>query len=285
MRILHIVCLMALVLCLPLTADKATDQPPENQRALKTALAIQAQLTKLVAKVRPAYVMIGGGSGVLISPDGFMLTNHHVAGSRKQWTVLLPDRRRFTADMVGTDPRGDLSLLKLRKAKNLPCVPLGDSDKVRPGQWCIAIGNPWMVGRADGQPSVSLGIVSATHVYRGNYTDAIQTDAPINPGNSGGPLITMAGKLIGINGQVAVRFGTDRINSGIGFAIPSNQIKNFLAKMKSAKGGQVDHGVLAGVGIDSTYRGGTGARVMRVEPNSSAHAAGLRKGDRIIEVE
>jgi len=286
MRMLKLTLIALLVVCLPLgLAADNTDEAPKKEQALKTALAIQAQLTKLVARVRPAYVMIGGGSGVLISADGYMLTNHHVAGRKKKWTVTLPSRKRYVADVVGKDSRGDLCLLKFRNAKNLPFVPLGDSDALRHGQWVVAIGNPWMVGRADNQPTVSVGIVSATHVYRGNYTDAIQTDAAINPGNSGGPLINMAGELVGINGQVAVRWGTDRINSGIGFAIPSNQIKNFMAKMKAAKGGDVPHGTLAGVRLDGTYHNGTGAKVTSVDSKSGAFAGGLRGGDRIVEVE
>ena len=146
MRMLKLTLIALLVVCLPLgLAADNTDEAPKKEQALKTALAIQAQLTKLVARVRPAYVMIGGGSGVLISADGYMLTNHHVAGRKKKWTVTLPSRKRYVADVVGKDSRGDLCLLKFRNAKNLPFVPLGDSDALRHGQWVVAIGNPWMV--------------------------------------------------------------------------------------------------------------------------------------------
>lgn len=261
---------------------QGTDGEIDDAKALATALQLEKQIVDVVAKVRAAYVMIGGGSGVLISADGWMLTNNHVIGRTRKFKVRIPDGRTFDAVVTGTDQLGDLAVLKLQNAKDLPHLAIGDSDTLRPGQRVIAVGNPWMAGRADGQPTVSMGVVSAIHVFRQNYSDAIQTDAPINPGNSGGPLITMDGKLIGINGQVRVRFGTDRVNTGAGYAIPANQIKRFLEKMKTAGGRDVGHGQLAGVSLSQAYYDGDGVQVQRVAAGSPAEKAGLKAGDRII---
>ncbi len=252
--------------------------------ALSRAKEIEKEIVEIVTKISPAYVVIGGGSGVVISADGWMLTNHHVAGSKKPgdyWRIKLPggqSGKRYRAKMVGTDPRGDISVLKIEADHPLPFCPLADSDAVRVGDPVIALGNPFGFAQ-DASPTVTLGVVSATHRYQGGYSDAIQVDAPINPGNSGGPSLNLQGQVIGINGRVAVRFG-NRVNTGVGYAIPANQIKNFMAKFKA--GGVVEHGFLGGVTFRDHEKGNDGARVARVRPGTSAAQAGLKVGDIIV---
>lgn len=238
--------LVAIALALPARAE---DAPPlllegdhhagAEDDALKAALRLEKLIESTAARVVPAFVFVGGGSGVLISSDGWFLTNHHVAGERPDWQVTLPGGFIYKAEVVGYDVSGDICLCKIKNAKDLPYVELGDSDVIRPGEGVIAVGNPFMLGSMDFQPTVSFGVVSAMHRFQQNYADAIQTDAAVNPGNSGGPLFTIDGKLIGINGRIDTRF-RNRVNTGIGLAIPINQIKNFMRVLK--KGGYVRHG-------------------------------------------
>lgn len=274
--------IVSLALPFVLAGSVAFAGEDSDARAAAWAKGTEAQLIDLVAKISPAYVVIGGGSGVCISPDGWMLTNHHVAGSKKPgdvWSVKMPGRKILKATMVGTDPRGDISVLKIESDEPLPFVPLGDSDSLVAGDMVIALGNPFGFAK-DATPTVTLGVVSATHRFQGGYSDAIQVDAPINPGNSGGPSISLKGEVIGINGRVAVRFG-NRVNTGVGYAIPANQIKNFMKAFKA--GGVVKHGFLGGVNFADSKLGNAGARVNQVKAGTSAAGAGLKKDDLIIE--
>jgi S1-C subfamily serine protease len=251
------------------------------------ASEVDKDLAAAIKRVIPTYIFVGGGSGVAISPDGYILTNDHVAGKARIWKVRQAGGRVWIADLVGTDPIGDVALLKIRGASNVPFAPMGDSDAVRVGQTVIAVGNPFMLGMTDDAPTVTTGVVSATNRFQGNYSDAIQTDAAINPGNSGGPLLTLDGKLVGINGRISTRFGT-RSNTGIGYAISINQIKRFLPALKSAKGGRVHHGTVRGLALRpfNPNRGGVDkAIVARVAPGSTAEKAGFQPGDRILSLE
>lgn len=259
--------------------DKSEDKLPQKVSKLQKAVI------KAVKHVSPCFVVIGGGSGVVISSDGYMLTNHHVAGSRpigEDWRVKLPSGKIYSATMIGTDPQGDISLLKiqLKKGEALQYVPFGDSDKCRVGQWVIALGNPWGFAK-DSSPTVTLGLISAANRYRGNYGDAIQTDTPINAGNSGGPLIDIKGRLVGINGSITTRHGV-KVNSGAGYAISVNQIKRFLPTLK--KGGVVAHAALNGVRVGNTDIGGNGALISRVTNDSTADKAGFKRGDVVVAV-
>jgi len=247
---------------------------------IKTARAQEAARIAVIDKVSKTFVAIGGGSGVIVSSDGLILTNHHVAGSRpvgSTWIVTRPGGIFERAKILGTDPRGDITLLKMEKSGPYPFVEFGDSDAIEVGQAVIALGNPFGFSK-DGTPNVTVGLISATHRFQGGYSDAIQTDTAINPGNSGGPLIDFQGRLLGINGRIAVRFGT-RANTGIGYAIPTNQIKAFMPQLKE---GQVGHGVVRGLSMEDTRAGGKGARVSRVRSGSGAAAAGFKTGDVII---
>lgn len=259
--------------------DKTTEKLPEKVSKLQKAVI------KAVKHVSPCFVVIGGGSGVVISADGYMLTNHHVAGSRpigEDWRIKLPSGKIYSAEMIGTDPQGDISLLKIRlkKGQSLQYVPFGNSDKCRVGQWVIALGNPWGFAK-DSTPTVTLGLISAANRYRGNYGDAIQTDTPINAGNSGGPLIDIKGRLVGINGSITTRHGV-KVNSGAGYAISVNQIKRFLPTLK--KGGVVSHAALNGLRVGNTDIGGNGALISRVSNGTTASKAGFKKNDVVVAV-
>lgn len=265
--------LAAALLAAPASAQSLQDD-------IATARAQEAARIAVIDKVSKTFVAIGGGSGVIISSDGLILTNHHVAGSRpvgSTWIVTRPGGVFERAKILGTDPRGDITLLKMENNGPYPFVEMGDSDAIEVGQAVIALGNPFGFSK-DGTPNVTVGLISATHRFQGGYSDAIQTDTAINPGNSGGPLIDFQGRLLGINGRIAVRFGT-RANTGIGYAIPTNQIKAFLPQLKE---GQVGHGVVRGLSMEDTPAGGKGARVSRVRSGSGAAAAGFKTGDVII---
>jgi serine protease Do len=253
----------------------------------------QQKVRACVEKVRPAYVFFGQGSGVCVSPDGWVLTNYHVAGNRPGQRVRFPGGRAFTADVVGWDVHGDISLCRIRDAKDLPFCELGDSDALRVGQTVIAVGNPFMLGSRNWEPTVTMGIVSALHRYMDNpgYFDAIQTDAQINPGNSGGPLLTLEGKVAGINGRIDIRRFVSRVNTGIGYAIPANQIRRYLEAFKA--GGRVHEGCIEGITVgecgDPRYEGvgeyGDGVFVAGVAEDTPADRAGFETGDIVVEVE
>ena len=227
----------------------------------------------------------GTGSGVIISADGFILTNNHVAGDADQINVKLADGRELKAKLVGKDSETDLAVVKI-DAQGLPFAKLGDSDKLEQGEWVIALGSPFGL-----QQTMTAGIVSATGrdlgVAAGQFTNFIQTDASINPGNSGGPLINMQGEVVGINSMIFSQTGA---SAGIGFAIPSNLATKVYAQL--IKSGKVTRGYL-GVFLQAVspslaktvgYTGTDGAVVGDFSKEfSPAEKAGLRTGDVIVE--
>jgi serine protease Do len=263
-------------------ANAAVFAASESEAATKAlALRVEDELTRVIDRANAAFVFIGGGSGILVSADGYVLTNHHVAGDRKQWAVRIFGREDLVvADLIGTDPVGDLALLKIRNGKDLPFIEFGDMSRVRVGQQVLAVGDPFKLAEMDGPPSVSLGTVSALHRYQGNYSDAIQTDCAINPGNSGGPMLALDGTLIGITGQIISRFGANA------YAIPVDQILRFYPMLKSANGGIVYHAAIPeGINFVNKVDESQAATVDKVEANSAGALAGFQAGDRVVSVD
>jgi Do/DeqQ family serine protease len=222
----------------------------------------------------------GLGSGVIISTDGYILTNHHVIDGAEQIKVDLNDNRTIDAKVVGSDPPSDLAVLKI-DATNLPVLALGDSDKVRVGDVVLAIGNPLGIGQ-----TVTMGIISAkgrqTGLSSGAFEDFLQTDAPINQGNSGGALVSTNSELIGINSQILSPSGG---SIGIGFAIPSNMartVTDTLVKTGKVRRGQLGITVVRANSDPAKALGikeSKGVVVALVQPGSAADRAGLKKGD------
>jgi len=246
-----------------------------------------ADLTELCVQVRPAFVFIAGGSGVIVRPDGLMLTNDHVIGPKRSFTVRIGDGRSFRARLLGRDPHGDLAALELElpEGETVPWLPLGDSEALRVGDEVVAVGNPFALGVLDQSPTFTVGIVSALHHTQGTYTECIVTDAELNPGNSGGPLVTMAGEVVGINGQISTRFGL-RSNTGLGFAISSRQVRLWLPRLEVAGGDEVRHARLAGLEWEPADRTAAESVLVKdVADGSPAAAAGFRPGDRIVSLD
>jgi len=220
------------------------------------------------------------GSGVIVSPDGYILTNHHVIDGAEQIKVDLNDNRTVDAKVVGSDAPSDLAVLKIN-VNNLPVLRLGDSERVRVGDIALAVGNPLGVGQ-----TVTMGIISAkgrsSRLSDGSFEDFLQTDAPINQGNSGGALVNTNGELVGINSQILSRTGG---SIGIGFAIPSNMARDVMDQL--IKTGKVRRGRL-GVGIQAItpdiaaslgLNNTRGVLVREVEQGTPADRAGLKQGD------
>jgi serine protease Do len=223
------------------------------------------------------------GSGFIISADGYVLTNNHVVDGADEILIKLSDRRELDAKVIGTDKESDVALLKVN-ATGLPTVPIGDSGKLRPGQWVVAIGSPFGLDH-----SITHGVVS--YVGRSNggaeqqYVPFIQTDVPINRGNSGGPLFNLDGQVVGINSQI---FSNTGGYMGVSFAIPINVAMNTVEQLKSS--GHVSRGMI-GVGIQAITRdfaktlglpNTSGALVLSVTPGSGADKADIRVQDVIL---
>jgi serine protease Do len=231
------------------------------------------------------------GSGFIISSDGYILTNDHVAGNAKEITVTLTSGGKYPARLVGTDLVSDISLLKI-DAKNLPSLRLGNSDEVITGEWVIALGNPFGLFDISDKPTVTVGVVSATgmnlraqegRVYRG----MIQTDAAINSGNSGGPLVNTSGEVIGVN---AVIFTPNQGSIGLGFAIPINRVKTIVAELK--RSGRIEREYWTGLEIQpvdrriARYFGldrATGVIISDIKGGSPAERSGFKVGDILLE--
>lgn len=226
----------------------------------------------------------GAGSGVVISPDGFALTNYHVVEQLGVWMKCgMNDGGFYDAVLVGLDPVGDVALIKLFGRDDFPHASLGDSNVVRIGDWVYVVGNPFLLAD-DFHPTVTYGIVSGTHRYQYpagtllEYADCIQTDAAINPGNSGGPLFNSDGELIGINGRASFE-KRGRINVGVGYAISINQIKKFLGGLKAGR--IMDHASMGAiVADDSSGR----PSVVDILEASDSFRRGLRLDDEIIRL-
>ncbi|HUU28530.1 MAG TPA: DegQ family serine endoprotease [archaeon] len=228
----------------------------------------------------------GVGSGVIVSKDGYILTNNHVVEGADDLTVSLSDKREFQAKIVGTDPPSDIAVIKLVDAKDLPVAYLGDSEKLRIGEWVMAIGSPYKLSE-----TVTLGIVSAlgreTGVGISQYENFIQTDAAINPGNSGGALVNLDGAVVGIN---AVIFSQTGGSQGIGFAIPINMAKQVMDLLITE--GRVSRGWLgvyiqdidSDIAKELNVKPGIGVLIPDVQKDTPAEKAGIKPYDIITRV-
>jgi len=222
----------------------------------------------------------GVGSGFILSADGYVMTNAHVVDGADEVFVTLTDKREFKAKVLGADARTDVAVLKIEGA-NLPFLLMGDSDKIRAGEWVIAIGSPFNL-----ENTVTAGIISAKSRDTGEYLNFIQSDVAVNPGNSGGPLINMRGEVIGINSQIATLSGG---SNGISFAVPINEAMRVSEQLKKTgkvtRGrigvqiGEVSKEVAESLGLKSAQ----GAEVSLVEPGGPADKAGIKAGDIILK--
>jgi S1-C subfamily serine protease len=273
---------------------EGSEAPTELERLRE----LEKTVTGTIESAKGAFVFIEGGSGFLISQDGYVLTNAHVVAERvargmKSFLVQKTGGRSFQADIRGYDPEGDVALLQLKEKPDAAPLELGDSERLKVGEEVIALGDPFLIASEnlfldkpppDYEPSASLGIVSALHRYSDTYTDAIQVDVAVNRGNSGGPLLTLDGKVVGINGKIETRFEFG-INTGVGYAIPSSQIQRFIEPLKSAGGGIVRHGTIFGLVPAERADGKAGLPVERVDTGSLAEKAGVKTGDLILSIE
>lgn len=280
--LLSINILLLFVFALPDLLASA-DEPAADWQSL------EKRRIETIERIRPTVAAIfplsgeGGGSGVLISSDGFCVTNYHVVqpcGTAAK--VGLNDGKLYDAVVVGIDPVGDVALIQLLGRSDFPFARLGDSDTVRQGDSVLVLGNPFVLAD-DFQPSASFGIVSGVHRYQYpadtllEYADCIQTDASVNPGNSGGPMFNLAGEVVGINGRCSFD-KRGRVNVGVGYAISINQIKRFLPFLKAGR--LCDHATLGAIAAaDSSGR----PTIDTISLRSSIWEQGLRQGDVILQ--
>jgi len=259
---------------------------------IKSTQTVQMQVPELwqyFFNVPDEQVRQGLGSGVIVNPDGYIITNNHVVEDADEIQVSI-GKTTYDAEIIGRDPQSDLAVIKI-DVKNLNAIKLGDSDDLQVGEWVLAIGNPFAEVL---DQTVTAGIVSATgrtglyDTRRLPFQDFIQTDAAINPGNSGGALVNMKGELVGINSMIYSRSGG---SVGVGFAIPINLAKNVMQQLiesgKVARGwlgvyiGTLDETMAEALGLDEP----TGALVNQVTDNSPAEEAGIKDGDVILQVQ
>jgi len=237
------------------------------------------------------------GSGVVISPDGYIITNHHVLENALEIVVTLPGGKEYSADIIGTDKQTDLSLIKL-DGSDFPYAEIGDSDDLIIGEWVVALGNPFGLFDVNDEPTATAGIISAVNMDFGTmessgrvYQDMIQTDAAINPGNSGGPLVNSLGEVIAINTFIFSGSNYSEGSIGIGFAIPIKKAQAIAAELQNF--GKIDRTYSTGIQVQpmneriANYLGipfTTGAIVVEVDRNSVAENAGIKSADIIISV-
>lgn len=237
----------------------------------------------------------GLGSGYIISPDGYIVTNDHVAGNATEITITMTDGSHHEAKIVGSDPVSDICLLKIDE-DNLPYVELGNSSDIIIGEWVIALGNPFGLFELNDKPTVTVGVISATGmnlepINDRYYLNMIQTDAAINGGNSGGALVNSIGQVIGMNTLIYTAGGVQG-NIGLGFAIPIDKVKRIVTELKT--NGKIDRDFQIGMSIQSIDAGimryydlksNKGVIITKVLPNTPAENAGLKSGDIITEID
>jgi len=234
------------------------------------------------------------GSGFIISPDGYIVTNDHVAGNASEITVTLTNGKEYKAKLIGSDQSTDICLLKIN-GSNFPYVTLGNSDNIMIGEWVIAFGNPFGLFNVNDKPTVTVGVVSSLGMNlepldNRYYLNMIQTDAAINGGNSGGPLANSLGEVIGMNTLIYTA-GQSQGNIGLGFAIPINRVKKIIVELKEH--GKINRNFNIGLLVQSIDEGiakyynlnsTRGVIVTQVRPHTPASAAGIKSGDIILRV-
>ena len=245
---------------------------------------------------REIYPMKSSGSGVVISPDGFVMTNHHVIENADKVTVTLSGGDEYEAEIIGSDETSDLALIKL-SGSDFPYAELANSDDLLIGEWVIALGNPFELFSISNKPSASVGIISGTNMDFGMQKsgkvlqDMIQTDAAINPGNSGGPLVNAMGQVIGINTFIFTDYEHFRGSVGIGFAIPINSARRIAEELRMT--GEIDRGYSTGLIVQSVTRSISryldipfvkGVIIVEINQGSPADMTGLEPGDVILTV-
>lgn len=237
----------------------------------------------------------GLGSGYLISPDGYIVTNDHVAGNASEITVTLTDGSHHQAKIIGTDPTSDICLIKI-DGNNFPYIDFGNSDDIIIGEWVIALGNPFGLFELNDKPTVTVGVVSSLGmnlepINNRYYLNMIQTDAAINGGNSGGPLVNSIGEIVGMNTLIFTAGGAQG-NIGLGFAIPINKVRRIITELKEK--GMIDRDFQIGMRIQTideaiaryyNLSSSKGVIVTRVTPGSPADKSDIRVGDLITQVE
>ena len=237
----------------------------------------------------------GLGSGYIISPDGYIVTNDHVAGNATEITITMTDGSHHEANIIGSDPVSDICLLKI-DGDNLPYVELGNSNDIIIGEWVIALGNPFGLFELNDKPTVTVGVISATGmnlepINDRYYLNMIQTDAAINGGNSGGALVNSIGQVIGMNTLIYTAGGVQG-SIGLGFAIPIDKVKRIVTELKTT--GKIDREFQIGMSIQSIDAGimryydlksNKGVIITKVLPNTPADNAGLKSGDIITEID
>ncbi len=275
--------------------------PPVAPSVTNLTLKEDTAVIDAVRKVKPAVVTVinqlqsrrsttisptASGSGVVIDPKGYIVTNNHVVDGQKTLTVIFSDGSKADATIIGTDTIADIAVIKV-EGKVPAVAPFGDSSALEPGQWAIAIGSPL----GDFRGTVTVGVVSALNRQVGQMQGLIQTDAAINNGNSGGPLINTLGQVVGINTLVVRSTGSGNVAEGLGFAVPSNMVRQIVEQLMTK--GKVDRAYIgirysevdplstAALNIKVTY----GVVVGTVEPNSPAQKAGLQENDVITAMD
>ena len=272
------------LICALMLSDAAASELLDVPQAVLDA---ESQRIKHIAYATKATIAVfgpeaaGGGSGVIITPDGFALTNYHVTHPCGDYMRIgMSDGELYDAVIVGLDPGGDVALIKLFGRDDFPTAKIGDSDQVRAGDSCFVAGNPFVLA-TNFKPTVTWGMISGVHRYQPpsgtllEYADCLQTDASINPGNSGGPLFNADGELIGINGRCSFE-KRGRVNVGVGYAISINQIKKFLGYLHSGR--IVDHATLGFTVSDIDGR----VAVSNILRSSDAYRRGIRYSDEIL---
>ena len=237
------------------------------------------------------------GSGVVVSPDGYIITNYHVIEKAIEIIVTLPGGREYDAEIIGYDTTTDLAILKL-DGNNFPYADIGSSDDLMIGEWVIALGNPYGLFDINDQPTATAGIISSLHMDFGRlesgrtYQDMIQTDAAINPGNSGGPLVNSVGEVIGVNTFIFTGSGYSQGSIGIGFAIPIKRAITITEELRNS--GRIDRSYSTGLQVQPLNARITrylnipstdGVIVLEVQQNSAAAKAGIQAADVIVSVE